>query len=142
MSYITLYTLFDFEFADIRQKLATFSHMLGILNNTFEPTLFQKFSRIKVYNALALPIVYMEAKFGPLRHKDKKAIDINRDESFQRSSPVHPFYHNRNEEILEELKVEPVDKNLRRYKSNWLRHVPRKNNSRMPKIILNCRPNG
>jgi len=28
-----------------------------------------------------------------------------------------------NEEVLEELKVEPVEEKLRRYKSNWLRHV-------------------
>ena len=46
------------------------------------------------------------------------------------------FYHKRNEEILEELKAEPADKELRRYKSNWLRHVTRV----MPKIMLNCRP--
>jgi len=31
-----------------------------------------------------------------------------------------PVDHNRNEEILEELKTEPVDKKPRRYKSNWL----------------------
>jgi len=47
-----------------------------------------------------------------------------------------------NEEILEELKVEPVKENLRRYKSNWPRHVTRINNNRMTKIMLNCRPNG
>jgi hypothetical protein len=37
------------------------------------------------------------------------------------------------------VKVEPVDEKLR-YKSNWLPHVTRMNN-RMPKIILNYRPN-
>ena len=31
--------------------------------NTFKPTLFQQYSRIKVYNVLALPLFYMEAKF-------------------------------------------------------------------------------
>ena len=30
---------------------------------------------------------------------------------------------------------------LRRYKSNWLQHVARMNNNRMPKIT-NYRPNG
>jgi hypothetical protein len=34
--------------------------------------------------------------------------------------------HKRNEEILEEIKVEPVDGKLR-YKHNWLRHVTRMN---------------
>ena len=52
------------------------------------------------------------------------------------------FDHTRNEEILEELKVEPVDQKLRRYKSNWLRHVTRMDSSRMARIVLNCRPNG
>jgi hypothetical protein len=33
------------------------------------------------------------------------------------------------------------DEKLRRYKSNWLRHATRMNN-RMPKIMLNCWPNG
>jgi len=37
---------------------------MGILNDGFKPSLVQKFSSIKVYNALALPI-YMEVKFRP-----------------------------------------------------------------------------
>jgi len=43
------------------------------------------------------------------------------------------FNHERNEEILEEIKVEPVDGKLRRCKSNWLRHVTGMNSSRMEK---------
>jgi hypothetical protein len=38
--------------------------------------------------------------------------------------------------------VEPAGEKLRRYKSNWLRHVTRKNNDRMPKMMLNYTPNG
>jgi hypothetical protein len=61
---------------------------------------------------------------------------------FFRTAGYTLFDHKRNDEILEELKVEPVDKKLRRYKSNWLQHVTRMNNNRMPKIMLNYRPNG
>ena len=44
--------------------------------------------------------------------------------------------------ILEELKVEPVDEKLRRYKTNWLRHAKiTKSSSGMPKIMLNFRLN-
>jgi hypothetical protein len=42
---------------------------------------------------------------------------------------------------LEELKAEPVDEKLRRYKSDWL-HVTKMNSSRVPKIMVNQRPNG
>jgi hypothetical protein len=52
------------------------------------------------------------------------------------------YDHKRNEEILEELKVEPTDENLRRYKSNWLRHLTRMINNRIPKIMLDCRSKG
>ena len=40
------------------------------------------------------------------------------------------FDHKRNEEILEDLKVELVDEKLRRCKSNWLQHVTRMNNNK------------
>jgi hypothetical protein len=46
------------------------------------------------------------------------------------------FDHKRNEEILEELKAQPSNRELRRYKTNWLRNVTRV----MPKIMLNYRP--
>jgi hypothetical protein len=43
---------------------------------------------------------------------------------------------------LEELKIEPIDEKLKRYKLNWLRDTARMSNNRMPKIMLNCKPNG
>jgi hypothetical protein len=83
----------------------------------------------------------MEAKFGPLK-KRIKTIDISPDDSFQKNSRVHPFGSQKHEDIFEELKVEPFDKDVRRYKLNWLRHVTRMNSNRMPKIMLNYVPDG
>jgi hypothetical protein len=61
---------------------------------------------------------------------------------FRRTAEYTLSDHKGNEEIFEGLKVEPVDEKLRRCKSNWLQHVTRLNNNRMPKIMLNYRPNG
>jgi hypothetical protein len=61
---------------------------------------------------------------------------------FRRTASYALFDHKRHEEIFEELKVEPFDEDLRRYKSNCLRHVTRMNSNRMPKIMLNYEPNG
>ena len=60
----------------------------------------------------------MEAKIGPSDKRIKTAD------------------YKRNEEILEEFKVEPIDEKLRRYKSNLLRHATRINNKKMPNIML------
>jgi hypothetical protein len=51
---------------------------------------------------------------------------------FFRTAGYALFDHKRNEEILRELKVDPVYKKLKRYKSNWLQYVTRMN-KRMPK---------
>jgi len=42
---------------------------------------------------------------------------------------------------LEEMKVEPVDEKLRKYKLNWL-HVTRLNSKRVPRRMLDYRSNG
>ena len=52
---------------------------------------------------------------------------------FRRRAGFTLFNHKSNEEILEELKVEPGEETLTRYQSNWPRLVTRKNNKRMPK---------
>jgi len=49
----------------------------------------------------------------------------------------YTLFDQKRNELLEELKVQPVDKKLRRYKSNWPQHVIRMNKNRMPKTILN-----
>jgi hypothetical protein len=57
---------------------------------------------------------------------------------FRRSAWYPLFDQKRNEEILEILKVVPVDEKIRRCISNWLRYGKRTNNNnsnknRMPK---------
>jgi hypothetical protein len=54
---------------DIQQKPAKFSQILGVLTNTFKPTLAHKISRIKVYNAVALPILLCGSEIWTLRKK-------------------------------------------------------------------------
>ena len=85
---------------------------------------------------------YVELKFGPLE-KRVKMTNINQDYIFQKIGGGGTLFdHKRNVEILEELKVEPVDKKLRKYKSNWLHNLTRMKNNGMQKIVLNYRPNG
>ncbi|KAJ4427350.1 hypothetical protein ANN_24970 [Periplaneta americana] len=48
----------------------------------------------------------------------------------------------RNEEILEQLEVESVEEKISRYKFNWLDHVRRMENSRIPKIMMQYKSRG
>ena len=71
--------------------LAKVAQIRAVLNNNFGPNLIQEFSRIRVYDALALPIILYGAKFGPLQKMIKKMMGINRDEIFQKNDRVHHF---------------------------------------------------
>ena len=77
--YLQQVQLFDFlgciisyeDEKDIQQELENFAQLLGILNNTFKPTLDQKSSRIKTNNALCLsrPIILCGRNIWTLRKK-------------------------------------------------------------------------
>jgi hypothetical protein len=60
----------------------------------------------------------MEAKCRPLEKNYKKQLTSIMMKFFRRTSRYTFFGHKRNEEILEEMKVEPVREKLRRYKIN------------------------
>ena len=62
------------------------------------------------------PFFSIEEKFGPLEKKSWRTVDIIRDEIFQKNSRDIQFDHKKNEEIFEELGVEPVDKKLYKHK--------------------------
>jgi hypothetical protein len=51
---------------------------------------------------------------------------------------THFDVHKSQERILAQQKAVPFNEKLGRYRSNWLRHAVKMNNSRMAKIMLNC----
>ena len=89
--------------------VAKFAQILGIINNTFERNLVQKFSRIKEYNALAVPGLLCENEIWNLRKKDKKRLTSIEIKFFRSTEGYTLNDHKRYEEILEMLKVEPAD---------------------------------
>ena len=99
----------------------------------YKLTLVQKFLRIKVYNALPLPTVLYESEIWTVILKDTKLLTLIAIKFFRRSGYT-PFDHKRNEVILHNLKLEPVDEKLRRYKRNCLRRVTRLEN-KIPKVM-------
>jgi hypothetical protein len=50
--------------------------------------------------------------------------------------------HKRNEEILEELHVTPLEEKLCTYRHNWIQHVHRMDDYRLPKQLLSYHPQG
>jgi hypothetical protein len=47
-----------------------------------------------------------------------------------------------NEEILKNLKVEPISKFIQNYRTNWKEHIERIDSNRIPNNILKYKPHG
>jgi hypothetical protein len=63
---------------------------MGILNDTFKLSFVQKFSSIKVYNALVLPILLHKSEIRTLRKKDKKRLTSTEMTFFRTVAGQHP----------------------------------------------------
>ncbi|KAJ4452290.1 hypothetical protein ANN_03810 [Periplaneta americana] len=50
--------------------------------------------------------------------------------------------HKRNEDVMEELQLEPVINHVKNYRNNWINHLHRMHRDRIPKVMLHYRPNG
>lgn len=100
---------------DSQPKQAKYVQILGIIHNTFNPTLVQKFSIIKVYNTLVLPHSLYESEIWTLEKIIKKRLASTEMKIFRIAGTTF-FDHNRHEDGLEQLTVEQDDEKLRRYK--------------------------
>jgi hypothetical protein len=78
--------------------------------------LVQKFSRIKLYNALAVPILLHGSEIWTFEKRIKERLTTVEMKFFRRTAGYTLFDHKRKEEALEELKVEPIAGKPRRYK--------------------------
>ena len=85
---------------------------------------------------MAFTILLFESEIWTVRKRDKERLTSIEMKFFIRTAGC-TLFDSQGNEILEDLKAEPVDKEQRRYKSNSLRHVARMDSSRTTKIMLN-----
>jgi hypothetical protein len=105
------------------KKLTKVAQILGILNNTFTPSLVQKSWRIKLYIMQWLsPCFYMEEKSGPSIERIKKNKD---------------WHQSRWNFVRVESRV-----SWQECKKIQIKLTTTCNNNRMAKVMLNYRPNG
>jgi hypothetical protein len=72
----------------------------------------------------------------------KKRLQAGEMKFTRKTAGLTLWDHKRNEEILKNLKVEPVSKFIQNYRANWKDHIERMDSNRIPNNLLNYRPHG
>jgi len=136
------FTLSFLDEIDISQKITRYNKTMGIINNIIKPSLVQKHTRIRLYKTLARPVLCYGSEAWTLRKKDESRITANEMKFMRYTAGYTKWDHKHNEDVLEELQVEPVIEYIRSYQNNWLEHLHRMHRNRNPKVMLHYRPHG
>jgi hypothetical protein len=101
----------------------------GILNNVFRSQKSLKKTRIKLYNTIALPVLY-DSETWTVKERDTRRITAAEMKYMERTAGyIWAKKKKKNVQIAKELKITPILNKLLEYKRNWIQHV-----NRMPVI--------
>lgn len=136
------YSLSLTEDADISNKVAKFLNIIGTINSVLKPNLVQKETRLKIYKTLARPILAYGCEAWTIRARDASRITAAEMRFMRRTAGYTRWDHKRNDEILQQLKIESIHSYLNLQRQNWLNHINRMERTRIPRQILHYTPRG
>lgn len=127
---------------DIVNKITKFTKAMGIINNIMKPSLVQKSTRLRLYKTLARPVLTYGSEAWTIRRKDESRVTSNEMRFMRRTAGYTKWDHKRNEEIMDELGLEPILQHIQHYQNNWMAHLQRMPSHRIPRAILRYHPQG
>jgi hypothetical protein len=127
---------------DMPSKLSKFVKSIVVINVVFKPSLVHQHTRLNIYRTLARPVLIYGSEAWMIRKGDEKRLQAAEMIFMKKTAGLTLWDHKRNEEILQNLKVEPISKFIQNYRANWKEHIGRMYSSRIPNNLLNYRPHG
>jgi hypothetical protein len=88
------------------------------------------------------PVLTYGSDAWAIRRADEKGLQAAEMKFMRKTAGFTILDHKRNEELLENLKVEPVSKFIQNYRANWKDHSERIDSNRIPNKVLHYRPHG
>jgi hypothetical protein len=124
------------------QKFTKYKKPMGIINAVLKPTLVQKHTRIRLYKTLARPVLCYGSETRTIRKGDSNRLTACEMKFMRRAAGYTKWNQKRKEDILTELKIEPMVDYIKQYQESCSSHVNRMDTGRFPKAILRYRPKG
>jgi hypothetical protein len=116
--------------------------MTGLINTIFKPSKVQKQTRIQIYNTLTLPTLLYGSENWTIKANDKTRISASEMRLMRTTAKYIWSDYKRKDDILKELRTEPVMGKILKYKNNWSQRVNRMQRNRFPKLLKNYKPRG
>jgi hypothetical protein len=89
-----------------------------------------------IFRTLARPVLIHGSEAWTIR----KRLQAAEMKFMRKTAGLTLWDHKSNEEVLNNLKVEPIFKFIQNYRANFKEHVERMDSNRIPNNLLNYRP--
>jgi hypothetical protein len=104
-------------------KISKFFQVTGIINRTLKPSQIQKHSRLKICNTLALPTLLYKCETWAIREQDKSRVTLVEMKIMRITTKYTWQDYKTHEDILSELKINPVVEKIQNYINKCMQHV-------------------
>jgi nitrate reductase beta subunit len=94
-----------------------------------------KKTRIRLYNTLALPVLFYDSETWTVTARDARRISAAEMKCMRITAGYNWTDHRTNTQIAKELNITPILDKLLEYKRNWIQHV---NIMPLPRVMKHC----
>lgn len=126
---------------DINAKLSRFQMICGTIDKTLKNKT-RKETRMKFYKTMAVPALLYGSEVWVSSNSTKRKIQSTEMRFLRKTKGCTRMDKIRNEEIRTELQIFSINDKIDNYRNNWLQHINRMDNSRLPKALYTYRPLG
>ena len=98
-------------------------------------------TKIRIYKAAVLTILLYGAEVWNTTKKQMKRFEVFHQTSLRRILRIKWFFHVTNDEVLRRAGIKSVETFIRAARLRWYGHVVRMPDERIPKFLLNWKPN-
>ncbi|KAJ4431469.1 hypothetical protein ANN_20067 [Periplaneta americana] len=136
------YTLSPYDEVDIAEKICKYNKTMGIINKIMKPSLVQRHTRIGLYKTLAQPVLSYGSEAWTVKNKDVSRITASVMWFMRATAGYTRWDHKKNEDLMQELQIEPIMQFISKYQLQWEGHLERMNRCKIPKALLHYHPYG
>ena len=97
---------------------------------------------MRLYKTLAITVLCYGSEAWTMRKKDIRRITANEMKFMRYTAGYTKWDHKHNNDIMDELQLEPIINYIQQYQNQWTKHVHRMSHTRIPKAMLRYQPRG
>jgi len=123
---------------------STISHVFQLIG-TIKRTIFKKVRTetiLKIYNTLVLPTLLYESENWTLRALQRRRIEAAEMKLLRPLAGYILYDHKKNDYVRRELRITDILDKINEYRRNWLSHLQRMPQNRIPLKSHHYRPHG